>query len=392
MLRLLVINDNHFVKENDLYIFKGSKFHLFLKGFEKSDVVLSSPTIIRNAPREIIIDHVKVLTRKGYGSAIGFYKNIFFSFIKHYQDLKRHIKTADVVLLVAPACSLPISYFICRVLKKQLALYIVGDVVEVIKQDRKSPFILRMLKLIASKWEWGITKYIAKRHTTFVLGSSLYNKLEPLALDLKFAMTSLVSKKMVVSPLRKPLQKPIRILTVSRLSTEKGIHIAIDAISRLVGVYSIEYIIVGDGEKRIELESQVKDMKLEKVISFTGYLDQKAIRRQYLDADIFMLPSFSEGIPKVILDAMATDTPIISTDVGGIPDLLSLDQKRGWLVPPGNIERLVDALHECIDKPHKRQEKTYLAHQYIKKHTLEEEAGRIESALLQIVADCCRGV
>jgi colanic acid/amylovoran biosynthesis glycosyltransferase len=74
------------------------------------------------------------------------------------------------------------------------------------------------------------------------------------------------------------------------------------------------------------------------------------VRKEILDATALVLPSLAEGLPVVIMEAMALRTPIISTYVGGIPELVS-NGEHGWLVPAGDVEALVQAMQVCLDSP-----------------------------------------
>lgn len=382
---IIIVNDNHFEVNNGKLQFRQSKFHLFLNGFLLSEVLLSSPSLNKFSSSDLLsIDGINVLPRIGYGKAFSFYASIPLHFIKYFRGLFRHIRNSDVVLLVSPACTLPISYLICRIQKKPIVLYVVGDHMEVIDQDKSSHKLIQLIKKITAKWEWIVTKYISQHHITFALGHALYEKLSTGAYGLYPGMTSLVRDESVVSPKFKKLKSTIKLLTVSRLSKEKGIGVALRAISNLNEKFSITYTIVGDGPEKGELMALVSDLGLEPYVHFTGYLEQKEIYDKYLESDIFILPSLSEGIPKVILDAMATSSAIISTDVGGIPDLLTKDQQRGWIVEPGNVAELESAICDCIENDEKRFSKISSSNDYITQHTLEKEAARVESELLKL--------
>ena len=349
------------------------------------EVRLSSPSLdVNDSIRNLSIDSVKILPRPGYGKAASFYIKLPYMLVKQYLMLKKHISQADIVLLVAPACTLPISYMLCRLLNKPLALYMVGDVLEVGKSGSSSFNISRLVIVAAAKWEWMIARNIARNHTTFTLGSSLHRKLLPVSDHIYPAMTSLVSEASVVTPVFTKLSDPIKIITVSRLSKEKGLHILLEAIANLTKDRRVVYTIIGEGTELASLEKLVSDLKLGGHVTFTGYLEQPEVRLQYLDADIFVLPSLSEGIPKVILDAMAAATPIVATRVGGIPDLLSEDQQRGWLVKPDSVEDVERALIECVKDDDERFNKLLNAYNYICDHTAEKESSKIEAKLLGI--------
>ena len=82
----------------------------------------------------------------------------------------------------------------------------------------------------------------------------------------------------------------------------------------------------------------------------TGWISNDEVRQHLLAARALVLPSFAEGLPVVIMEAMALRRPIISTYVAGIPELVR-DGEDGWLVPAGDIEALVRAVEQCLDTP-----------------------------------------
>lgn len=118
----------------------------------------------------------------------------------------------------------------------------------------------------------------------------------------------------------KPLHTPTRLLFVGRLSHQKNLTLLLDALEGISRKY--ETHIVGDGELRSQLETYASHLKLQNVI-FTGRKDDDELRKEYEDADIFVLPSEREGMPLVLIDAMAMRLPAVGTDVLGIRDMIS---------------------------------------------------------------------
>lgn len=132
----------------------------------------------------------------------------------------------------------------------------------------------------------------------------------------------------------KPSHTPSRLLFVGRLSHQKNLTLLLDALDGISADYDTH--IVGDGELRAELEAYAKKLHLEHV-TFTGRKDDAALRQEYEDADIFVLPSEREGMPLVLIDAMAMRLPAVGTDVLGIRDMIS-HGTNGLLAPLDDVE------------------------------------------------------
>jgi colanic acid/amylovoran biosynthesis glycosyltransferase len=128
----------------------------------------------------------------------------------------------------------------------------------------------------------------------------------------------------------------LKILSVARLIEKKGIVYALEAMALLKDV-PYEYVIIGDGPLRGELEVRVKDLGLIKHVRFMGAQDSGTIRRCLKDADIFLAPSVTtgsgekEGIPVVLMEAMASGVPVLTTANGAIRELVQ-DGRTGFLV------------------------------------------------------------
>ncbi len=136
----------------------------------------------------------------------------------------------------------------------------------------------------------------------------------------------------------------VRLLNVARLSSVKGHAVLLRAMARLSqrGV-DVTCTIVGDGPKRDGLERLSREMGIEQRVTFAGAVSQDEIQRFFDEADVFVLPSFAEGVPVVLMEAMAKELPVLTTRIMGIPELVD-DGVSGLLVPPGNVERLMEAI------------------------------------------------
>ena len=144
---------------------------------------------------------------------------------------------------------------------------------------------------------------------------------------------------------------PFEILFVGRLAPVKGPHILIAALDRLVRRgRSVRLRFAGDGPSRPGLERDVGERGLKQHVIFEGWQNADRVRALYQQADIFALPSFAEGIPVALMEAMAMEIPCVTTRITGIPELIR-DQLDGLLVTPSSEEELATAMERLLDDP-----------------------------------------
>jgi colanic acid/amylovoran biosynthesis glycosyltransferase len=137
---------------------------------------------------------------------------------------------------------------------------------------------------------------------------------------------------------------------VARLGPQKGLHILIEAVAKVAPERpDLRVVIVGDGPLRDQLEEQAARLGVSGNIHFAGVAGGDAVRQHLLDARAFVLPSFAEGLPVVLMEALALRRPVITTWVAGIPELV--DAEVGWLSPPGDAESLAKAICGALDTP-----------------------------------------
>lgn len=146
---------------------------------------------------------------------------------------------------------------------------------------------------------------------------------------------------------------PFEVLCVGRLVPAKGQFLLIEAIASLVAHgRSVRLRLVGDGPDRPRLESTVKQRYLTEHVIFTGAVNQDRIRDFYRQADAFALASFAEGLPVVLMEAMAMEIPCVTTHITGVPELIKTGE--GLLVAPADVAGLTTALGYLLDNPVER--------------------------------------
>jgi glycosyltransferase involved in cell wall biosynthesis len=148
-----------------------------------------------------------------------------------------------------------------------------------------------------------------------------------------------------------PVPDVARLVCVGRLAEAKGQLRLLEALSQLRerGVY-FEVVLAGDGPMRAQIEAEIGRRALGDQVRITGWQSSEAVRRHILESRALVLPSFAEGLPVVLMEALGLGRPVITTHVAGIPELVQ-DGVNGWLVPAGSIEALTDALQQSLTLP-----------------------------------------
>jgi glycosyltransferase involved in cell wall biosynthesis len=164
--------------------------------------------------------------------------------------------------------------------------------------------------------------------------------------DVQLPEEALVSKP-------RPLREAIGTCTLIFVGTMAQLYKAPDVLIKAVAVcvqegLDIKLILLGDGLYRAELEALAATLGLGQRVGFQGLLPTSEAVREELDrADIFVLPSHQEGLPKAMVEAMARSLPCIGSTVGGIPELLASED----LVPPGDVTALASKIREVATNP-----------------------------------------
>jgi colanic acid/amylovoran biosynthesis glycosyltransferase len=176
-----------------------------------------------------------------------------------------------------------------------------------------------------------------------------------------------------------PPTKPSRLVCVGRLCEAKGQLLLIEATAALAtrGL-DVELVLAGDGSLRAELEQLIAKRDLGRRVRITGWISSSAVRSEILAARALVLPSFAEGLPLVIMEAMALRRPVLSTYVAGIPELV-LPGETGWLFPAGSVQALTEAMAECLSAPEgvlRRLGESGRA-RVLERHSIDIETGKL---------------
>jgi glycosyltransferase involved in cell wall biosynthesis len=132
------------------------------------------------------------------------------------------------------------------------------------------------------------------------------------------------------------------VLFMGRLGIRKGIYVLLDAIPNILRVHpDATFALCGDGDIN-KVRSRIRSNNLKSQVSVPGYISPEERSNWYAKADVFTLPSFAEGVPGSVLEAMASQLPIVVTPVGGIPEVA--DENNACFIKPGSSKELADSI------------------------------------------------
>jgi glycosyltransferase involved in cell wall biosynthesis len=170
-----------------------------------------------------------------------------------------------------------------------------------------------------------------------------------------------------VWPLRKLCSKDkITLLFVGELSKAKGVDLLVEAVEGLANKgFEFRLVVVGLGPEAERLKKRCNNRVQ---IELKGWVSHgKDLDALFMEADALVLPSMTEGVPRVVIEAMVRATPVIASKVGDIPRILG-DGMRGWLVSPGDLDDLMMGIEKFICDNNDRIERVMRATEYVKKY------------------------
>ena len=179
------------------------------------------------------------------------------------------------------------------------------------------------------------------------------------------------------SDARTPPEDPV-FLSIARLSPEKGHLLALEAFAPLAKAHpKARLVFAGDGPMRETLEARIAELALQGQVDILGWVDSTRVRQEIDRATALVQPSFIEGLPLVIMEALARRLPVISTYVAGIPELVTPDV--GWLVPAGDVPALSRAMETVLTTDRQALEEMGRAgHARVgERHLIDNEAAKL---------------
>ncbi|WP_299023999.1 glycosyltransferase [uncultured Sulfitobacter sp.] len=174
---------------------------------------------------------------------------------------------------------------------------------------------------------------------------------------------------------------PMRFVAIGRFVEQKGQLLALDALAKLTQSHPDAHLtLIGDGEMRPQIEARIEALGLGENITLTGWVDEARILAELQSAHALLMPSFAEGLPMVIMEAMAAGRLVIATYIAGIPELV-IPNKTGWLVPAGDADALAQAMRDlALAAPQARSDMANAAHaRVMARHDVADQAAKLAS-------------
>lgn len=182
-------------------------------------------------------------------------------------------------------------------------------------------------------------------------------KLSPVSAWSKFDVCRLgVDTQRFIPAVKSQANASCQLLCVGRLTSAKGQAILLEAVAQLKQQgTAVNLTLVGTGADEQSLKHHAETLGITTQVTFTGAVDQDHILDYYHAADVFVLPSFAEGLPVVLMEAMAMEIPCITTMITGVPELIENGQ-NGLLVPASDSDGLTQAIKQLAENPVLRQQ------------------------------------
>lgn len=262
----------------------------------------------------------------------------------------------DVGVVCAPS---PMGHYIARTFIRRgrpVAFVVRQDLIEQVRHGYRGGH--RLPALVAAAALERQFRALARGRIVFAVGEERAEACRRFGAEAISHFASLVSRRQVAELAAAPVATvPDRLLFVGRLSAEKGLPVLLRAMVLLRERGRVTTLdVVGRGSDAEQLTALVDELDLDEQVRFQGYVPYGAdLFRTYAEAAAVVLPSFSEGLPQVVHEALAAGTPVVASAVGGIPTLLE-DHRTALLVPPGDPDALAAALGELLSDDRLRRE------------------------------------
>ncbi len=203
------------------------------------------------------------------------------------------------------------------------------------------------------------------------------------AIDLnRFADPDPLYRNKLLRTFRQP--KTAIVGAAGRLSPEKGFDVLVRAADIVQRVDpGVGFVLFGAGPCRVQLAEQIKTLGLGGVVSLNGF--RADLDRHVPFFDLLVLPSYTEGLPNVVLEAFAAGVPVVATAVGGTPEVVA-DGVNGYLVPPGDAEALADGILKALASPERLREMSAKGRETVaKQFAFSEQANRYRQLFAQLL-------
>lgn len=319
------------------------------KEFAKSTICSRLSPSPRNSGIEISSDISNVQPLPYYTSLVSFCKQIWTLLPKTVKLIRRHVEKDTVLWLAWPH---PISLVLLMLYGRKNKVFVtirqnLRELMKVRYSGVTRTFALAFVDLLNL-----MLRVFYKNVLVFTTGKEMYNIVSATMSNVNEIKTPVISRKYKATYEVANHKEETNLLFVGRLEPEKGLFYLIESVDLLKkSSLNVHLHLVGDGTEKDGIVKRIQELKLENDITLHGYLTfGDELLKHYRSASYFVLPSISEGFPKVINEARAFGIPIISTKCGGV--VHEIEHKvNGYFVEKKSPSSIADAVHELNGNP-----------------------------------------
>jgi glycosyltransferase involved in cell wall biosynthesis len=319
------------------------------------------------------------VVRLPYYSSVFAVKELVRSLPVSVRAFSAALDTVDAVWIFGPA---PLALIFALVAKRRRKPFFLG-----VRQDYTQYIRSRLPN---RTWIWAVAvahaldaafRLIARSVATVAVGQDLARRYSSGRARVLPIGLSLVERGDVVTleeALSRPWDGELRLLTVGRLDPEKNPLLLADVVARLQNRSSRwRLAVAGEGPLVGRLEHELRRRGLESSVDLLGYVPNgPALWSLYRSSQAFLHVSLTEGLPQVLLEALAAGLPVVATSVGGVRDALG-NGERGLLVPPGDAEAAAAALGRLASEPDLRERLVCAALEFMAGETIDIQQDRV---------------
>jgi glycosyltransferase involved in cell wall biosynthesis len=253
----------------------------------------------------------------------------------------------DALGAVVPSVAGNLLVYTARARRRPVFLFVRGEKQRTVSMIFGASRRTRLMVRALAAMERPVRRWIAAGVPAFVAGEELVERYATPG-ALLYNLYPGLSRDFPIVPAPRtawaPAQAPLRLITVARLSPEKGLEDLLTAVASAGGAGAdLAVELVGDGPDRERLEALAGELGITDRVRFAGFVGTRPDLVERLDAaDVFVLPSRSEGLPHSVVEAMARGLPVVASAIGGLPELLG--EGSGIIVPPRDPDALAAVL------------------------------------------------
>jgi len=330
---------------------------------------------------ELKADNIELIPQPSYASSLAALK-CPAPIVRSYINTLRQ---ADHIFMRGMLPYVGIFYLLARIYNRKPVHWIVGDPVALLRSHRRSKLIKDMLSLLYAYQDRMFTRIGHK----LANGAFICNGNELASIYSSSRTYPVVSSTITEDEffIREDTcqEDTIRILFIGFVRPEKGVEYLVDAIPKLEFNKNWQLTIIGPWERYEEykqrLDKRINELGIGDNIKWEGYVSYGPHLWEYLRShDIFVLPTLSEGTPRVLVEARANSLPIVATKVGGIPSSIT-DGVDGILVPSKDSAALAEAINKIVANRNLRRGLIQNGLQSVRKLTIEQFVKTVISEL-----------